>query len=125
MLFISKLDGRLSCSEHDPCGPEPLEPGEIREFAPENTTTYPINVIRATNTKSTVLESPPDVAPQVLCDPSSSPVNISFNCAYSPISSYEEDKEEDPMEVEGDSEGEKNTSLDNVERLEMKEKTEV
>uniref|UniRef100_A0AAY4AM63 Histone-lysine N-methyltransferase, H3 lysine-36 specific n=1 Tax=Denticeps clupeoides TaxID=299321 RepID=A0AAY4AM63_9TELE len=33
MLFISKLDGRLSCSEHDPCGPEPLEPGEIQRFA--------------------------------------------------------------------------------------------
>ncbi|KAM3925379.1 histone-lysine N-methyltransferase, H3 lysine-36 specific [Leptodactylus fuscus] len=31
MLFISKLDGRLSCTEHDPCGPHPLEPGEIRE----------------------------------------------------------------------------------------------
>nr|XP_056708915.1 histone-lysine N-methyltransferase, H3 lysine-36 specific isoform X2 [Euleptes europaea] len=29
MLFISKLDGRLSCTEHDPCGPNPLEPGEI------------------------------------------------------------------------------------------------
>uniref|UniRef100_A0A8C1NB53 Histone-lysine N-methyltransferase, H3 lysine-36 specific n=1 Tax=Cyprinus carpio TaxID=7962 RepID=A0A8C1NB53_CYPCA len=26
MLFISKLDGKLSCSEHDPCGPDPLEP---------------------------------------------------------------------------------------------------
>nr|XP_033782742.1 histone-lysine N-methyltransferase, H3 lysine-36 and H4 lysine-20 specific [Geotrypetes seraphini]XP_033782743.1 histone-lysine N-methyltransferase, H3 lysine-36 and H4 lysine-20 specific [Geotrypetes seraphini]XP_033782744.1 histone-lysine N-methyltransferase, H3 lysine-36 and H4 lysine-20 specific [Geotrypetes seraphini] len=34
MLFISKLDGRLSCTEHDPCGPHPLEPGEIREFVP-------------------------------------------------------------------------------------------
>ncbi|CAI5766909.1 histone-lysine N-methyltransferase, H3 lysine-36 and H4 lysine-20 specific isoform X3 [Podarcis lilfordi] len=34
MLFISKLDGRLSCTEHDPCGPNPLEPGEIREYAP-------------------------------------------------------------------------------------------
>ncbi|KAM3869070.1 histone-lysine N-methyltransferase, H3 lysine-36 specific [Diretmus argenteus] len=33
LLFISKLDGKLSCSEHDPCGPEPLEPGEIREYA--------------------------------------------------------------------------------------------
>ncbi|XP_039505240.1 histone-lysine N-methyltransferase, H3 lysine-36 specific isoform X2 [Pimephales promelas] len=32
MLFISKLDGKPSCSEHDPCGPDPLEPGEIREF---------------------------------------------------------------------------------------------
>ncbi|XP_053188161.1 histone-lysine N-methyltransferase, H3 lysine-36 specific, partial [Scomber japonicus] len=35
LLFISKLDGKLSCSEHDPCGPEPLEPGEIREYTPE------------------------------------------------------------------------------------------
>ncbi|KAG7283099.1 hypothetical protein CRUP_033045, partial [Coryphaenoides rupestris] len=34
MLFISKLDGKLSCSEHDPCGPDPLEPGEIREYSP-------------------------------------------------------------------------------------------
>uniref|UniRef100_A0A8C9XW65 Nuclear receptor binding SET domain protein 1a n=1 Tax=Sander lucioperca TaxID=283035 RepID=A0A8C9XW65_SANLU len=34
MLFISKLDGKLSCSEHDPCGPDPLEPGEIREYDP-------------------------------------------------------------------------------------------
>ncbi|XP_029439983.1 histone-lysine N-methyltransferase, H3 lysine-36 and H4 lysine-20 specific [Rhinatrema bivittatum] len=34
MLFISKLDGRLSCTEHDPCGPHPLEPGEIREYVP-------------------------------------------------------------------------------------------
>ncbi|KAK7141092.1 hypothetical protein R3I93_015294 [Phoxinus phoxinus] len=32
MLFISKLDGKLSCSEHDPCGTNPLEPGEIREY---------------------------------------------------------------------------------------------
>lgn len=34
MLFISKLDGKLSCSDHDPCGPYPLEPGEIRECMP-------------------------------------------------------------------------------------------
>ncbi|NXK21917.1 NSD1 protein, partial [Arenaria interpres] len=34
MLFISKLDGRLCCTEHDPCGPNPLEPGEIREYVP-------------------------------------------------------------------------------------------
>lgn len=33
MLFISNFDGRLSCTEHDPCGPNPLEPGEIREAA--------------------------------------------------------------------------------------------
>lgn len=120
MLFISKLDGRLSCSEHDPCGPQPLEPGEIREFTAETVTTYSIN----TNNKSTLPDTAPDVAPQVLCDPSSSPVNISLNCAYSPISSYGEDKE-DLMEVGGDSEGEKNISRDIVEKLEMKEKTEV
>nr|XP_057942886.1 histone-lysine N-methyltransferase, H3 lysine-36 specific isoform X2 [Doryrhamphus excisus] len=36
LLFISKLDGKLSCSEHDPCGPDPLEPGEIREYNPQS-----------------------------------------------------------------------------------------
>ncbi|XP_072302120.1 uncharacterized protein nsd1b [Eucyclogobius newberryi] len=32
LLFKSKLDGKLCCTEHDPCGPNPLEPGEIREY---------------------------------------------------------------------------------------------
>lgn len=41
MLFISKLDGKLSCSEHDPCGPDPLEPGEIREYVPDITSKRP------------------------------------------------------------------------------------
>ncbi|KAK2849257.1 hypothetical protein Q5P01_009091 [Channa striata] len=41
MLFISKLDGKLSCSEHDPCGPDPLEPGEIREYPPNMTSMRP------------------------------------------------------------------------------------
>ncbi|XP_044060563.1 histone-lysine N-methyltransferase, H3 lysine-36 specific isoform X2 [Siniperca chuatsi] len=41
MLFISKLDGKLSCSEHDPCGPDPLEPGEIREYVPNATSVRP------------------------------------------------------------------------------------
>ncbi|KAM8848548.1 histone-lysine N-methyltransferase, H3 lysine-36 specific-like isoform 2-T3 [Synchiropus picturatus] len=41
MLFISKLDGKLSCSEHDPCGPDPLEPGEIREYSPKGNSTNP------------------------------------------------------------------------------------
>ena len=41
MLFISKLDGKLSCSEHDPCGPDPLEPGEIREYVPTTTSVRP------------------------------------------------------------------------------------
>ncbi|XP_061691985.1 histone-lysine N-methyltransferase, H3 lysine-36 specific isoform X2 [Syngnathoides biaculeatus] len=41
MLFISKLDGKLSCSEHDPCGPDPLEPGEIREYVPDVSASKP------------------------------------------------------------------------------------
>ncbi|XP_069332276.1 histone-lysine N-methyltransferase, H3 lysine-36 specific isoform X4 [Eulemur rufifrons] len=45
MLFISKLDGRLSCTEHDPCGPNPLEPGEIREYVPP-----PVPLPAGTNT---------------------------------------------------------------------------
>lgn len=136
MLFISKLDGRLSCSEHDPCGPEPLEPGEIREYPPELMTTYPINFIRAAKTKSTTLNttavpqasSPPDAAPQVSFSPSRSPppIDISLNCAYSPISSYEEEnteEEESLIQLEGD--GEKGVTPDNSARLKIKKKTEV
>lgn len=44
MLFISKLDGKLSCSEHDPCGPDPLEPGEIREYMPSMASMRPGNM---------------------------------------------------------------------------------
>ena len=63
MLFISKLDGKLSCSEHDPCGPEPLEPGEIREYVPNMTSVRPRNI-----------PLPVSVAPQ---SKSSSPVPMS------------------------------------------------
>lgn len=49
MLFISKLDGRLSCTEHDPCGPNPLEPGEIRESeSPSSKKSDPIKPPSAT-----------------------------------------------------------------------------
>ncbi|XP_077328627.1 histone-lysine N-methyltransferase, H3 lysine-36 specific isoform X2 [Lithobates pipiens] len=49
MLFISKLDGRLSCTEHDPCGPNPLEPGEIRESeSPSSKKSDPIQPPSAT-----------------------------------------------------------------------------
>ncbi|XP_057706330.1 histone-lysine N-methyltransferase, H3 lysine-36 specific [Corythoichthys intestinalis] len=44
MLFVSKLDGKMSCSEHDPCGPDPLEPGEIREYVPCATVPKPTSV---------------------------------------------------------------------------------
>ncbi|XP_051537156.1 histone-lysine N-methyltransferase NSD2-like [Myxocyprinus asiaticus] len=133
MLFISKLDGRLSCSEHDPCGPEPLEPGEIREYASEHTTTYPINLISVANPKSTPLNtisipesvSHPEVAPQISFDPSSSPpmFNISLNCAYSPISPYgeeHEEEEEDLMELERDCKGKKNIPDGNLEQFQMR-----
>lgn len=136
MLFISKLDGRLSCSEHDPCGPEPLEPGEIREYPAELVTTYPINLIRAAKTKTTTLNttavpqapSPPDIAPQVSFSPPSSPLplNISLNCAYSPISPYGEEKEEEEDSLTRlEMDGEKSASQDNSERLRIKKKTEV
>ncbi|XP_063784025.1 histone-lysine N-methyltransferase, H3 lysine-36 specific isoform X2 [Pseudophryne corroboree] len=45
MLFISKLDGRLSCPEHDPCGPHPLEPGEIREVESSSSTENETSVL--------------------------------------------------------------------------------
>ncbi|XP_075712678.1 histone-lysine N-methyltransferase, H3 lysine-36 specific isoform X2 [Rhinoderma darwinii] len=52
MLFISKLDGRLSCTEHDPCGPHPLEPGEIRET--ESSSAEKNTSVLAQTTKNTV-----------------------------------------------------------------------
>ncbi|XP_056431004.1 histone-lysine N-methyltransferase, H3 lysine-36 specific [Hyla sarda] len=56
MLFISKLDGRLSCTEHDPCGPHPLEPGEIRESessSTENVSQPSKDTVRNVKEKST------------------------------------------------------------------------
>ncbi|XP_016353617.1 histone-lysine N-methyltransferase, H3 lysine-36 and H4 lysine-20 specific-like isoform X3 [Sinocyclocheilus anshuiensis] len=136
MLFISKLDGRLSCSEHDPCGPEPLEPGEIREYPPELKTTYPINFIRAAKTKSTTLNttavpqapSPPDAAPQVSFSPSGSPppLDMPLNCAYSSISPCGEEKaEEEERLIQLERDGEKSITQENSERLMIKKKTEV
>ncbi|TRY57125.1 hypothetical protein DNTS_023999 [Danionella cerebrum] len=100
MLFISKLDGRLSCSEHDPCGPEPLEPGEIREYPPEFMPTHPINVDRGDKTKPPTLNpkpSHPEEGPRVTFTTSSSPppLTLSLSSPYSPISLCEEAKEVD------------------------------
>ncbi|XP_017559800.2 histone-lysine N-methyltransferase, H3 lysine-36 specific [Pygocentrus nattereri] len=113
MLFISKLDGRLSCSEHDPCGPEPLEPGEIREYVPEHATAYPnktLPLFRAANSTvpqnhlpaPTGLSSVPSSTPMMSSGPSSPSVavNIAFHRAYSPISSCGEDKEDEEVFVE-------------------------
>lgn len=70
MLFISKLDGKLSCSEHDPCGPEPLEPGEIREYVPNMTSMRP---------GAMALPLPPSLAPDSRAHPAaalSSPAGL-------------------------------------------------
>ncbi|XP_068072231.1 histone-lysine N-methyltransferase, H3 lysine-36 specific isoform X2 [Danio rerio] len=136
MLFISKLDGRLSCSEHDPCGPEPLEPGEIREYPGELRPTYPINIIKSAKNKSHILNtpkavpqapSPLDVAPQVSPSPSCSPppLTIFLNGPYSPNSSYEEKKEEEESVTLLEKDGEKSVPRDKSERLRIKKKTEV
>ncbi|XP_062868198.1 histone-lysine N-methyltransferase NSD2 [Trichomycterus rosablanca] len=106
MLFISKLDGRLSCSEHDPCGPEPLEPGEIREYIPEHADAYPVKA-------STLLrEGNPNSVPEALetslvsSSPPSSPslaIDVAVNRAYSPVSSCGEEEdlvEQEEMEME-------------------------
>ncbi|XP_029028601.1 histone-lysine N-methyltransferase, H3 lysine-36 specific [Betta splendens] len=127
LLFISKLDGKLSCSEHDPCGPEPLEPGEIREYTPEpssmtsglgmaiippsasNTTT---SLNPATRTGQDIsagagmcasesfpafsipvpITIPAASPPRTSSDPPSSPHMFDLP-HYSPISSYEEERD--------------------------------
>ncbi|XP_077589499.1 histone-lysine N-methyltransferase, H3 lysine-36 specific-like [Stigmatopora nigra] len=59
MLFISKLDGKPSCSEHDPCGPDPLEPGEIREYAPHVEAPEPATLSVSGSTPPTSPLQPP------------------------------------------------------------------
>uniref|UniRef100_A0A8C7J8F5 [histone H3]-lysine(36) N-dimethyltransferase n=1 Tax=Oncorhynchus kisutch TaxID=8019 RepID=A0A8C7J8F5_ONCKI len=145
MLFISKLDGRLSCSEHDPCGPDPLEPGEIREHLPDICALSPgleagvvipgAAVAGAAATVTTTGDPEPCPGPESESFPplpSSSPISGHFSVPisgpistplasseapdsshlflpqYSPISSYEDEKEEieDPLgDEEGDEEG--------------------
>ncbi|KAI5620223.1 histone-lysine N-methyltransferase, H3 lysine-36 and H4 lysine-20 specific [Silurus asotus] len=109
MLFISKLDGRLSCSEHDPCGPEPLEPGEIREYPPKHADAYPV---KALPLYQNTAHPPSSEAPLMSSSPPSSPPllysSVTFNSAYSPISScgeeenwvdHEQDQEEDIVKI--------------------------
>ncbi|XP_053284603.1 histone-lysine N-methyltransferase NSD2 isoform X2 [Pleuronectes platessa] len=85
MLFISKLDGKLSCSEHDPCGPDPLEPGEIREYVPNTTSVRP---------GSMAVPVTPSLAPE------SRRASSSSSAAATPVSSptgqAELDKQEPP-----------------------------
>ncbi|MCJ8740548.1 hypothetical protein PDJAM_G00060300 [Pangasius djambal] len=109
MLFISKLDGRLSCSEHDPCGPEPLEPGEIREYIPEHVNAYPVKAIPLYQNpvcQTDLLPQSSDALLMSSSPPSSPSLAIAFNSEYSPISSCGEeensvDQEEDVEEDGG------------------------
>lgn len=153
LLFISKLDGKLSCSEHDPCGPEPLEPGEIREYNPAPralTSGLGMAVIPAAASSSarslrqtdrgaheggdgggagepfppfsikvpiTIPVAPPAASPPHTDTPSS-PFHLPH---YSPISSYEEERdvfEEDEEELLEDSHDEGEAVLEEEEEEE-------
>ncbi|KAJ8348446.1 hypothetical protein SKAU_G00270350 [Synaphobranchus kaupii] len=145
MLFISKLDGRLSCSEHDPCGPDPLEPGEIREYLPDPAEPTPVSTSAPSPADS---RTPPDLhATRSPC--SGDPENpqrshITDGPHYSPISSCEDVKEEDEEEddeehgeveelereggfdeAEGDGESEKGEVDEDLEMEDMGEEGEM
>ncbi|XP_076835587.1 histone-lysine N-methyltransferase, H3 lysine-36 specific [Brachyhypopomus gauderio] len=121
MLFISKLDGRLSCSEHDPCSPEPLEPGEIREYTPDRATAYPAKALprfRAAHGDPPPWNSSPASKPSTPVAssapvPSSAPPlrtglpeppldsNATLNSTKSALSTHGEDEEDEEQEVRG------------------------
>ncbi|XP_060792461.1 histone-lysine N-methyltransferase, H3 lysine-36 specific isoform X2 [Neoarius graeffei] len=108
MLFISKLDGRLSCSEHDPCGPEPLEPGEIREYVPEHINVYPVKALQLYQNPACQTSQLPQTSDALLVSsspPSSPSLAIAFNSMYSPISSFGEEEnsvDQDDDDIEDD-----------------------
>nr|XP_029515145.1 histone-lysine N-methyltransferase, H3 lysine-36 and H4 lysine-20 specific-like isoform X2 [Oncorhynchus nerka] len=73
LLFISKIDGRLACNDHDPCGPEPLEPGEIREYVspggmPLPHLTHPQGQVPPRPGSTTAGSIPSTVAPDLIQD---------------------------------------------------------
>ncbi|XP_054611427.1 uncharacterized protein nsd1b isoform X2 [Dunckerocampus dactyliophorus] len=135
LLFISKLDGKLSCSEHDPCGPDPLEPGEIREYNPQSkgltsglgmaviTPSAPGVSAGASSTPSRVQDDsaapggcvsesfpafsiPVPITIPVSTPTTSPPSGSMFDLPqYSPISSYEEDRDVLEEEEEEEEEG--------------------
>ncbi|XP_058271266.1 histone-lysine N-methyltransferase NSD2 isoform X2 [Hemibagrus wyckioides] len=107
MLFISKLDGRLSCSEHDPCGPEPLEPGEIREFVPEHANAYPVKPVPLYQTPACQSSPPAQSSDTLLMSsspPSSPSLAIAFSSAYSPVSSCGEEDTSADQDEDADAE---------------------
>ncbi|XP_043997467.1 uncharacterized protein nsd1b [Gambusia affinis] len=138
LLFISKLDGKLCCSEHDPCGPEPLEPGEIREYRPNpgaltpgaltpglGMAVIPAGRLSRTSGSGNVKEAGSGGGPEAFSS-FSIPVPITIPVAsgnaspppssphrfdlphYSPISSYEEERDvlEEELEEEEEEEEE-------------------
>ncbi|XP_029627820.1 histone-lysine N-methyltransferase, H3 lysine-36 and H4 lysine-20 specific isoform X1 [Salmo trutta] len=70
LLFISKVDGRLACNDHDPCGPEPLEPGEIREYVPPGgmPLPHPLGLVPPRPGSTTAGSIPSTVAPDLTQD---------------------------------------------------------
>uniref|UniRef100_A0A8C6V1G1 Histone-lysine N-methyltransferase, H3 lysine-36 specific n=1 Tax=Neogobius melanostomus TaxID=47308 RepID=A0A8C6V1G1_9GOBI len=157
LLFKSKLDGKLCCNEHDPCGPNPLEPGEIREYQPEDATrglpqhadgsagiTYGLGMAvlpttsannastnAASNSSNDGCTSPafsiPLTAAPSGSERSCSSPNVFELLHYSPISSYDEDEEEDEeadmADVEQDlvEQGELKSDSESQEYLEIKD----
>ncbi|KAM9788550.1 uncharacterized protein nsd1b [Neosynchiropus ocellatus] len=142
LLFASKLDGKLCCNEHDPCGPDPLEPGEIREYMPEPrtlTSGLGMAVLPPADSSASLVAAPkrPQEIPDGASEAFSIPVPITIPVStpadssphmfalpqYSPISSYEEERdveeeEEDEEEEEEDEEEELLAEEDDEELVE-------
>ncbi|XP_077596420.1 uncharacterized protein nsd1b [Stigmatopora nigra] len=161
LLFISKLDGKLSCTEHDPCGPHPLEPGEIREYNPQSralTSGLGMAVINPSSSSSATVVGAPGVLGGPGIPPSAAPpvpdvsqesfaafsipvpitIPISSTAAssppgafhlpqYSPISSYEDDRdileedEEEMLDDEDEDEDEDDLDEGTLEYLEIRD----
>ncbi|XP_053704100.1 histone-lysine N-methyltransferase, H3 lysine-36 specific [Synchiropus splendidus] len=119
LLFVSKLDGKLCCNEHDPCGPDPLEPGEIREYMPEPrtlTSGLGMAVLPPADSSTSLVAAPkrPQEIPDGASEAFSIPVPITIPVStpadssphmfalpqYSPISSYEEERDVEEEEEE-------------------------
>ncbi|KAJ0004066.1 hypothetical protein NQD34_010280 [Periophthalmus magnuspinnatus] len=132
LLFKSKLDGKLCCTEHDPCGPNPLEPGEIREYQSPDTgglqyqpadnsgITYGLGmaVIPSTSSNTTsanaasISSNDGNASPAFSIPITLAPSGSERSCSsppcfelphYSPISSYdEEDEDEEEADMADD-----------------------
>uniref|UniRef100_A0AAV2J9N8 Zinc finger PHD-type domain-containing protein n=1 Tax=Knipowitschia caucasica TaxID=637954 RepID=A0AAV2J9N8_KNICA len=132
-LFKSKVDGKLLCSEHDPCGPHPLEPGEIREYqgpAGGEGLGYGLGMaVLPPSSSSLTSRASPEYSIPITLAPSGSERSSSPPCFhlphYSPISSYDEEEEgeEGEEEVEQDlvEQGEDKSEPESVDYVEIKD----